>query len=247
MRKYHALSTGMALGLFGLLASFVGCSGSVKNTGGCDYDGKHYAEGDTFPDSDGCNQCSCGERGQAQCTLKACIPDPKNPLPDSGPYCTFSGKRYAPGQQVSNDGCNTCACTSSGDVACTLRACPPDAGSTCKSLEKDLQTTLASVQKCMTAGDCAQPIPGSSCGCTRDLVARKDADLSSYLALRAKSAELGCDTGGGSTCDCPNAEGFACINNVCAWNYVNVEPPPDPACAEGEYPLDMGQRRTGPT
>jgi hypothetical protein len=28
----------------------------------------------------------------------------------------------------SSDGCNTCSCTSGGQIACTLRACPPDAG-----------------------------------------------------------------------------------------------------------------------
>jgi hypothetical protein len=50
------------------------------------------------------------------------------------------------------------------------------------------------------------------------------------LAQRAKVLELGCASEGGSVCDCPNTDGFACIDNVCAWNYVNVEPEPDPAC-----------------
>jgi len=93
-----------------------------------------------------------------------------------------------------------------------------------------MKATLSSVQQCMSAADCGQPIPNSSCGCTRDLVARKDADLSTYLAERAKVFELGCASEGGSTCDCPNTNGFACINNVCGWNYVDVEPEPDPAC-----------------
>jgi hypothetical protein len=91
-----------------------------------------------------------------------------------------------------------------------------------------MKATLSGVQRCASPADCGQPIPGSSCGCTRDLVARKDAELSTYLAERAKVSELGCATEGGSTCDCPNADGFACINNVCGWNYVNVEP--EPAC-----------------
>jgi hypothetical protein len=227
MAKYRASSTGIAvgfLGFFGLLATFAGCSGSVSNGngGGCDYNGKEYAVGDKFPASDGCNSCSCGERGEVQCTLIGC-----DPTPDSGPYCTVGDKRYAPGAQVSNDGCNTCSCLSSGDVACTQRACP-DPGPACDGLVSELKATLASVQKCASAADCGQPIPGSSCGCTRDLVARNDAKLTPYLELRSKAAELGCTNDGGSTCDCPNADGFACINNVCAWNYVDVEP--DPAC-----------------
>lgn len=231
MRKYQALSSGMALGFFGLLVSSVGCSGSVRGDGpgdmtpeGCAYDGKKYAVGATFPDRDGCNTCSCDERHQVQCTLLACGVEPE---PDSGSYCTFGGRRYAPGQQVSSDGCNTCVCSGSGEIACTQRSCA-DAGSACDSLVGELAATLSSVQTCMSAADCGQTIPGSSCGCTRDLVARKDADLSSYLAQRAKVSELGCATDVGSTCDCPNADGFACIKNVCAWNYVQVEP--DPVC-----------------
>jgi len=224
MRKYQALSTGLALGLFGLLASSAGCSGSVQNSAGCEYDGKHYAVGDTFPDSDGCNHCSCSEQGGVQCTLVGCLPDP-----DGGPYCTFKGQRFAVGQPVSNDGCNSCVCSGSGEIACTEKYCA-DAGSSCDSLVSELKSTLSSVQKCKSAADCGQAIPFSGCGCTRDLVARKDANLSSYLAQRAKYRELGCLDDSTSVCDCPNADGFACIDNVCGWNYVNVEPEPDPAC-----------------
>jgi len=89
-----------------------------------------------------------------------------------------------------------------------------------------MKATLSKVQKCQSAADCGQRIPGSSCGCTRDLIARKDADLAWYLAEKAQVSELGCATEGGSTCDCPDADGFACVDNVCTWNYVNVEPKP---------------------
>jgi len=225
MGKHHTSWNALALGIlgsFGLLATFAGCSGSVSNGDGCTYGGKQYAVGDNFPASDGCNQCSCDERGGVQCTLIAC-----EPQPDSGPYCTVDGKRYAPGQEVSNDGCRTCVCSSSGEVSCPLHLCP-DPGSSCDSLVSELSATLASVQKCTSAAECGQPIVGSSCGCTRDLVARKDADLSSYFAQRAKVSELGCADDGVSTCDCPNADGFACINNLCAWNYVDVKQ--EPAC-----------------
>jgi hypothetical protein len=39
---------------------------------GCTYNGKHYAVGDTFKSSDGCNDCSCEANGRAACTLRAC-------------------------------------------------------------------------------------------------------------------------------------------------------------------------------
>jgi hypothetical protein len=220
----------MALGLvgfFGLFATFVGCSGSVSHPAdGCDYNGKAYAVGDHFPAGDGCNNCSCGERGEVSCTLIGC-----DPAPDSGPYCTYGGKRYAPGQQVSDDGCNTCACTGPGEIACTERACA-DAGPVCDGVLSELKSTLSSAQKCASAAECGQPIPGSSCGCTRDLVARKDANLAPYLELKSKASELGCLDDGGSTCDCPSTDGFACVDNVCAWNYANTLP--DPTCAPVE-------------
>ena len=40
--------------------------------GGCVYEGKRYAAGDSFPSADGCNSCSCSEGGQVACTLRAC-------------------------------------------------------------------------------------------------------------------------------------------------------------------------------
>jgi len=39
---------------------------------GCDYDGAHYRAGESFPSSDGCNQCSCQKDGTVVCTLRAC-------------------------------------------------------------------------------------------------------------------------------------------------------------------------------
>src|SRR4051812_31120187 len=107
MRKSPTRSTATAFGLLGLLASLAGCSGSVQNATGCAYHGKQYAVGDTFPDSDGCNQCACGEQGQVQCTLVGCDPSPMPPVE----YCTVGGTRYAVGQQVPSNDCNTCSCS----------------------------------------------------------------------------------------------------------------------------------------
>lgn len=40
--------------------------------------------------------------------------------------CNLNGKKYAVGESFkSDDGCNTCSCTESLDVACTLMACEP--------------------------------------------------------------------------------------------------------------------------
>jgi len=51
-----------------------------------------------------------------------------DPSPLHSP-CTYAGLRYAPGATFpSADGCNSCSCLSDGAVACTERACLPDAG-----------------------------------------------------------------------------------------------------------------------
>jgi hypothetical protein len=209
---------GALVGLVGLLGSFLGCSGGTSE--GCDYAGKHYAVGDSFSDADGCNQCTCSEGGQIACSTKACPPDDG---------CTYDGKHYDSGATFADrDGCNQCTCQSDGGVACTLKAC----GASCDSVEAEREKELARVQQCSTAADCGQPISGSSCGCTRDLVARKDADLKHYMELQQSASEL-CGLGG-STCDCPAADGFACVNERCAWNYTTTEPEPDPVCQKYE-------------
>lgn len=211
---------GALVGLVGLLASFVGCSGGTSGgDDGCNYAGEHHADGDSFPDQDGCNQCTC-ESGQVSCTLKDCVPD-------AG--CDYGGEDYDVGATFpSSDGCNQCTCQRDGSVACTQKACD----ATCDYIEAERKQELANVQSCSTAAECGQPISGSSCGCTRDLVARKDADLDRYLELQKSAAEL-CDSGG-STCDCPLADGFACVNQRCTWNYTTAEPEPDPLCQKHE-------------
>jgi hypothetical protein len=85
---------------------------------------------------------------------------------------------------------------------------------------------------------------GTSCGCTRELVARLDADTTRFEAL--KDARIGGESciSLGSTCDCPNAEGFACSSGFCTWNYVDGVPactqaPLGSMCVVGE-PIDSG-------
>ena len=222
---HNSVTTRLAIGLgvFGLLTSFVACSGSVKVEGdGCNYAGKAYALGASFSASDGCNRCSCSKEG-VSCTEKACVSD-------GGAACTVDGKQYAAGQATPNVGCNTCVCTSSGEVQCTRSACLEDASTECAPLVSAMKAELARVQHCDSAAECGQPIPGSSCGGTRDWIARKDANLAEYLSLRDRVSDSGCQTEGGSTCDIPAADGFACTNHVCGWNHVDVEP--EPACKQ---------------
>jgi hypothetical protein len=50
--------------------------GSGHGQGGhatCVVDGVSHRPGDTFPDPDGCNTCSCGDDGQVACTLRFCV------------------------------------------------------------------------------------------------------------------------------------------------------------------------------
>ena len=43
---------------------------------GCTYAGQSYPAGVTFPSRDGCNQCTCGEEGSANCTAEFCACEP---------------------------------------------------------------------------------------------------------------------------------------------------------------------------
>ena len=55
------------------LALLCACNKATDVKRDCVYAGKQYAQGDTFPSTDGCNTCSCGADGQVACTLRACL------------------------------------------------------------------------------------------------------------------------------------------------------------------------------
>lgn len=95
---------------------------TCKQTGAaaCEYQGKSYRAGESFPDSDGCNTCTCNAGGIA-CTELACAPA----------TCNVGGQKYRVGQSFpSEDGCNRCTCNPGGFAACTELACAP--ATTCK-------------------------------------------------------------------------------------------------------------------
>ena len=61
---------------------------------------------------------------------------------------------------------------------------------------------------------------GTSCGCSRNWVAREGADIDLWDSLRDDAMDAGCELPGMiSTCDCPAADGFVCNEGVCGWNY----------------------------
>lgn len=124
-----------------------------------------------------------------------------------------------------------------------------DTGLSCEETVTAMQAELAVIQACEVDEDCGQVLSGTSCGCTRDLVARTDADLSTFEALYAEVLARSCDGGFTSTCDCPEVDGYACEAGVCTWNYV--EPPPSDwsAClaADGDALSIDGAAVTGDT
>ena len=91
----------------------------------------------------------------------------------------------------------------------------------CDGLEATFDEAFTAVRSCEDASDCGTVIPGFSCGCTRDWVGRLDADVSVLTEAADAGVDAECDWAmWGSTCDCPETDGFACIDNICTWNYV---------------------------
>jgi len=91
-----------------------------------------YAVGQSFPEGDGCNTCSCVANGSVACTTIACGVDGGPPPPtDGGTGCFYDGIEYGVGAIFpAGDGCNTCECAADGAVLCTTIACSIDGGPT---------------------------------------------------------------------------------------------------------------------
>ncbi|MDC3960390.1 hypothetical protein KEG38_41440 [Polyangium jinanense] len=91
---------------------------------------------------------------------------------------------------------------------------------TCAELEVELPKERQAIMSCTADVQCGQELKGTSCGCTRNLVARLDADATRFYELLEQWQTLECEEIIVGTCDCPNANGFACKNGFCTWNYV---------------------------
>lgn len=96
-----------------------GC-GSQNTASTCSVGGRTFQSGQSWPDADGCNTCTCN-RGSVSCTEIACGGDRRS--------CTSGGRTYADGRSWPDaDGCNTCTCRS-GSISCTELACGGQTGS----------------------------------------------------------------------------------------------------------------------
>lgn len=163
--------------------------------------------------------------------------------------CTSDGKNYAPGESMPSDDCNDCRCEANGMKSCTMVECGTGgrpAIATCEQVRDAIADERALVQACESDDECGQVLEGTSCGCTRDWVARLDADPTRLEDLLATEidGERCLETGG--TCDCPAADGFACVDGACSWDYTRPtqtcqEYPPGRVCILGT-PISSGER-----
>lgn len=67
--------------------------------------------------------------------------------------CEYGGKTRAVGESFpSTDGCNTCGCTESGNVACTEKACAPAPAAACDpAKEPNREYKMRSPDQCKAA------------------------------------------------------------------------------------------------
>jgi hypothetical protein len=91
----------------------------------------------------------------------------------------------------------------------------------CMNLVSELEEEANKIRACQKDSDCGQILKGTSCGCTRDWVARKNIDPSNLYMIINKAISYNCsdELPINSTCDCPSAKSFACIQGQCTWNY----------------------------
>ena len=99
----------------------------------------------------------------------------------------------------------------------------------CVEIEAEFVAETERIRQCSDAEDCGQVLTGTSCGCTQDWVARNDADTTDFYALLAEGSAESCGLGTDSDCSCPETDGYACVDEVCTWNYVS-EGEAYPAC-----------------
>ncbi len=92
----------------------------------------------------------------------------------------------------------------------------------CESLEEDFDAAFLEVRSCTEASECGTVLEGTSCGCTRNWIGRLDTDPQPLFDAMDAGQAAKCEWAMfGGVCDCPEAEGFDCIDNICTWNYVD--------------------------
>lgn len=110
---------------------------------------------------------------------------------------------------------------------------------TCADIQADFTAESAAIRSCTEASECGQVLTGTSCGCTRNLVARNDADTDTFYGLITEAGDT-CDLGLASTCDCPEAYGYACEAGVCTWDYTSTSTPYPDCHAESGAMYEVG-------
>jgi hypothetical protein len=146
------------------------------------------------------------------CPLPGCVCDP----PEDPNSCEGACGGQSEGGCWCDELCSTYGdCCDDYEAECTE---PVDV---CEAIVDDFLAETSEIRSCSAASECGQVLAGTSCGCTRNWVARADADLGEWEALRDAAFDNGCSIPGGiSTCDCPAADGFACDDGTCTWNYL---------------------------
>jgi hypothetical protein len=137
----------------------------------CEFDGVTYEVGDSFGATDGCNTCTCGEDGEAACTLLGC-PEPTCTEEECGPalgmpnyLCPDGVTTAGPGpcevQEDETCGWTVVQCPDVYDpcdgLACgqACSACPP---------EDDTCSQTAEEKACNNEGVCEGSFDASQCG-----------------------------------------------------------------------------------
>jgi hypothetical protein len=146
--------------------------------------------------------------------IEACAPDPVLPCSDGTfPVCEIVPPECPEGTVLSvQNGCfGPCVDPST---------CEPPEATACEDIEAALDAETLAIRSCTADAECGQVLAGTSCGCTRNWVARTDADITQWSELREAFFDQQCGIGPISTCDCPAVDGFACVDSMCTWNYL---------------------------
>lgn len=94
----------------------------------------------------------------------------------------------------------------------------PETNLTCAELEDAFIAETYSIRSCVQDSDCGQPLPGTSCGCTMDWVARNDADTTQFYSLLDQARSSACaELIPASICICPEVSGYGCNQGMCGW------------------------------
>jgi hypothetical protein len=147
-----------------------GCFGSCVDrrsceVASCEYDGRTYPVGSSFPANDGCNTCNCSEDGSALCTLALCTCDYDQPnvswVSRDPEECKLIDYRCAEGTQPFTNGCG-CGCEP--QRPCRVAGC---SGQLCVPLDDDGISTCewTAAYACYADATCELQ-PDGACGWT---------------------------------------------------------------------------------